>query len=79
MSTTAFKTRCDRLFGYGWKTRLAAGIQRDYATVKRWAAGTVEVPDYVETTLELLEALPEERWPKRWQRPAHGNSRTAAA
>ena len=43
-----------------------AGIS--YATVKRWSAGHLPVPEYAASIVELLEGVPTFLRPKRWSR-----------
>ena len=61
------KTRSVRLFGEkGWMLKLADLTGRDIATVKRWANASVGLPAYVTAILDLLEAMPAKRMPKRF-------------
>jgi hypothetical protein len=64
------KERIERLFGgWGAHTRFAKGLGVERSTLLRIYIGeTADVPDYVPAILELLEALPPDRWPDRWQR-----------
>lgn len=50
-------------------TRLAAITGVHYATVKRWANGSMPVPAYVVALVELLEVVPEAMRPERFLRP----------
>lgn len=44
--------------------RISEITGKDYATVKRWANGTLEVPPYASILIELLEVVPESRLPE---------------
>lgn len=58
MNASEFNRRGEALLGgYGWKARLARGTGNNYATVKRWAAGSSPVPKIVIALFECLEAL----------------------
>jgi lambda repressor-like predicted transcriptional regulator len=50
-------------------TRLSKGVGVHYATVKRWAAGDLPVPEYAAAAIELLEAAPASTWPARFAPP----------
>jgi hypothetical protein len=66
MDTTEFCERADAVLGgRGWLRKLSILTGKDYATVKRWANGTLAVPEYVATIIELLEVVPESRLPDR--------------
>jgi hypothetical protein len=34
----------ERLYGYGWQTRLAEALEVDGSTVRRWVSGAVPIP-----------------------------------
>lgn len=52
--------RAGRTFGgRGWRVRLSELTGAHYSTVKRWAAGDLPVPVYVETILDLIDRLDE--------------------
>ncbi|MEQ1697338.1 MAG: hypothetical protein ABL901_16010 [Hyphomicrobiaceae bacterium] len=66
----ALKARVEALFGgHGAHSKLADGLGVSRTTLLRVYTGdTDRVPDYLEAVLELLEALPADKWPERWQR-----------
>jgi hypothetical protein len=69
MKTDDFCRRADAaLGGRGWMTTLARATGVHYATVKRWANGDLEVPEYVVAIVELLEKVPAAMRPDRFQR-----------
>jgi DNA-binding transcriptional regulator YdaS (Cro superfamily) len=57
------------LGGRGWMTRLASALGVHYATVKRWANGEMDVPEYAAAAIELLEIVPAALRPKRFTVP----------
>ncbi len=63
------KSRVEALFGgHGAHARLADGLGIARTTLLRVYTGeTVDVPGYLPALVELLEALPPERWPERWR------------
>ena len=65
----ALEARVEALFGgHGAHTRLASGLGVSRSTLVRIYTGdTDRVPDYLEAILELLEALPSDKWPERWK------------
>lgn len=70
MNTTEFNERASAaLGGRGWMTRLSAITGVHYATVKRWANGSMPVPDYASAIVELLEVVPEALRPSRFLKP----------
>lgn len=70
MNTTEFKARASSaLGGRGWMTRLASITGVHYATVKRWANGSMPVPDYACAIVELLEVVPTALRPQRFLKP----------
>jgi hypothetical protein len=72
------KGRFKALFGdnWFWGPRVAKALGKEYSTIKRWVAGTLPIPEYVMSSLELLELVPEEQWPERWR--VHVEEREAA-
>jgi predicted Zn-dependent peptidase len=68
----ALKERVENVLGgWGAHSRLARGLEVERSTLERIYTGdTADVPAYVVAILELLEALPAERWPERWQSAA---------
>lgn len=67
MNTTEFNMRAAAaLGGRGWMTRLAEITGVHYATVKRWANGSMPVPLYAIAIVELLEIVPEAMRPTRF-------------
>ena len=44
MSPKELKSAGERLYGYGWQTRLAEALAVDGSTVRRWVSGAVAVP-----------------------------------
>lgn len=68
MVKKSFNVRFEALFGgYGAKTRFAQamGLSREHVT--RTLNGSEDVPEWWIAVIELLEVLPQERWPKRWR------------
>jgi hypothetical protein len=61
LKASEFCSRCEALFGYGWRTRFANGTGSNYATVKRWASGASPVPGTVVALIEALETLKRSR------------------
>lgn len=55
-----------KTFKGDWKQHFARGLGKDYATVKRWAAGELPWPDYAVAVIELLERVPLDSRPPRW-------------
>jgi lambda repressor-like predicted transcriptional regulator len=56
------------LGGYGSTARLARALQRHQSHLHRiWAGKNPPPPDLI-AIAELLESLPEEKWPERWRR-----------
>lgn len=71
MNTQEFNSRSEAVFGgRGWKTRLAAATGKDYSTVKRWADGSIPVPEYAASIVELLELIPEPFRPEKFLPPS---------
>jgi hypothetical protein len=69
MSQDEFNKRCAALLGrWGWKKRFSLATGISYATVKRWSAGHLPVPEYAASIVELLEGVPTFLRPKRWSR-----------
>lgn len=65
METNEFCERAGAVLGgRGWMRRISELTGKDYATVKRWANGALEVPPYASVLIELLEAVPESRLPE---------------
>lgn len=76
ISTSDFCERASAVLnGRGWMTRLASITGKDYSTVKRWAAGDLDVPGYAVTIVELLELVPAERRPERYGKPHRKRAR----
>lgn len=44
----------DRLYGYGWQTRLAEALGVDSRTVRRWVSGARKIPGPVAVAVVLL-------------------------
>ena len=55
------------LGGHGTRTRLAKALGYRREHVGRVLNGDEPVPEHWLAVLELLEALPSEQWPRRWQ------------
>lgn len=56
MTPEELDDRATRVFGTPrWRRKLALATGKNYATVKRWAAGDLPVPEYVATILTLME------------------------
>lgn len=63
------KQRVARLLGgYGSGSRFARGLGLSVEHVGRVLNGSAAPPEAWIAILELLEALPEDRWPDRWRR-----------
>lgn len=46
-----------RLFGaWGWQTRLAAALEVDGSTVRRWVSGATPIPNPVKVAIRLMLA-----------------------
>ncbi|WP_416398154.1 hypothetical protein [Allohahella sp. A8] len=52
MNKDEFREAGQKLFGYGWQTRIAERIDVDGSTVRRWASGAVPVPGAVAAWLK---------------------------
>ncbi len=46
----------ERLYGWGWLTRLAADLGVTDRTVRRWAAGDYEIPKIAALAIRALKA-----------------------
>jgi len=44
MSPEELKESGKKLYGYGWRRRMAAALSVDESTVRRWSSGTIPVP-----------------------------------
>jgi DNA-binding transcriptional regulator YdaS (Cro superfamily) len=51
----------------GSQRRLAEALGTTEETVSRWMSGTRGIPPHVSVIAELIDKLPAERWPERWQ------------
>ena len=70
MDTKEFNLRAAAaLGGRGWMTAMARALDVHYATVKRWASGDLQVPEYACAVVELLEKVPAAMRPDRFQKP----------
>lgn len=58
--------RYEAVLGERGTMRLAGALQRHRSHLHRIWAGIRPVPDELVAIVELLEALPPDRWPKRW-------------
>lgn len=64
----ALKERVEQLFGgWGAHSRFARGLEIENSTLHRIYAGDSGLPGYAVAAVELLEALPPDQWPERWQ------------
>ena len=64
----ALKANVERVLGgWGSHSRFARGLEIENSTLHRIYAGDSGVPGYAVATIELLDALPPEQWPKRWR------------
>ena len=71
MHTKEFNNRAAAVLGgRGWMTAMARICGVHYATVKRWAAGDLPVPEYAVALIELLEVVPAAMRPERFHRTA---------
>lgn len=64
-----FRDRCQKLFETSrWQSKFAKALGVSRQTVVKWASGRLEVPEYVMSVLECLEALKENQlpFPKRF-------------
>jgi hypothetical protein len=69
MNTKEFCTRASATMGgHGWMTLLAKATGTHYSTVKRWANGELQPPEYACAIVELLEVIPAAMRPERFQR-----------
>lgn len=57
----------DLLGGHGTRTRLAKALGYRREHIGKMLNGDERVPEHMVAVLELLEALPPERWPERWK------------
>ncbi len=58
----------DLLGGHGTRTRLAEALGYRREHIGKMLNGDEPVPEHLLAILELLEALPPEKWPQRWRK-----------
>lgn len=54
MDSNRFSSLAERLWGYGWQTKAARHFEVADRTVRRWVAGTSEIPRAVMADLEAM-------------------------
>ena len=62
-----FPSRVIALFGHRDVTAFQFAFGRGHSQIEAWCHGTRTVTADVLLILELLEACPKSRWPKRWR------------
>lgn len=68
MTEEEFCSRARAIFGpKGWKLCVCRITGRDQSTVKRWASGTADVPEFVGTMFDLIEMIPPSARPLKFQ------------
>lgn len=63
--TQALLTRCDDLFGYGWKGLMCKALNIHQTTISNM---TPTSPSYmmIESTVEWMTSVPTSKWPDRF-------------
>lgn len=54
MNPKQLKDAGEKLYGYGWQTKLAKDLNVDGSTVRRWVSGAVPIPGPVAAAVKCF-------------------------
>ena len=68
MSAAELNRVCTRIYGTGrWQTALSRELRVNDRTVRRWAAGSTQIPHPVALCVRLMAFLDELSWLGEWR------------
>ena len=68
MSAAEMNRVCTRIYGTGrWQTALSRELRVNDRTVRRWAAGSTQIPHPVALCVRLMAFLDELSWLGEWR------------